>query len=59
VERGAQSYSVGKGFNLKILKKSLAKRKTLEKYLAGFGVADLVQVLCFAKDFLKIFIKSK
>ena len=34
VERGAQSYSLRKSFNLKILEKSLAKRKTLEKSLA-------------------------
>jgi hypothetical protein len=36
---------------LKILEKSLAKRKTLEKSLAEFEWQDLVQVLCFAKDF--------
>jgi hypothetical protein len=59
VERGAQSYSVGKGFNLKILEKSLAKRKTLEKSLAGFEWQDLSGRIWFKSYVLpKIFKKS-
>jgi hypothetical protein len=53
VERGAQSYTLGKGFNLKILEKSLAKRKTLEKSLAGFEWQDWFKSYVLPKIFKK------